>query len=49
MVGFFEWADRIQTFDIDGWNYIEKLKEFTDDGGYKDFSFVDAVMPKQHN
>ena len=42
MVGLFEWADRIQTYDVDGWNYIEKLKEFTD-GGYKDFSFVDAV------
>lgn len=42
MVGFFEWADRIQTYDVDGWSYIEKLKEFTD-GGYKDFSFVDAV------
>jgi len=42
MVGFFEWADRIQTYDVDGWNYLEKLKEFTD-GGYTDFSFVDAV------
>ena len=42
MVGFFEWADRIQTYDVGGWNYIEKLKEFTD-GGYKDFAFVDAV------
>ena len=42
MVGFFEWSDRIQTYDVDGWNYIEKLKEFTD-GGYKDFSFVDSV------
>ncbi|KAL7532158.1 hypothetical protein ACHAXR_009762, partial [Thalassiosira sp. AJA248-18] len=42
MVGFFEWTDRIQTYDVDGWNYIEKLQEFTD-GGYKDWSFVDAV------
>lgn len=42
MVGFFEWTDRIQTYDVDGWNYIEKLKEFCD-GGYMDFSFVDSV------
>lgn len=42
MVGFFEWTDRVQTYDVDGWNYIEKLKEFTD-GGYTDFSFVDHV------
>lgn len=42
MVGFFEWADRIQTYDVNGWNYIKQLKAFTD-GGYKDFSFVDAV------
>ena len=42
MVGFFEWTHRIQEYDVDGWNYIEKLKEFVD-GGYTDFSFVDAV------
>ena len=42
MVGFFEWAHRIQEYDVDGWNYIEKLKEFVD-GGYTDFSFVDSV------
>ena len=42
MVGLFEWCDRIQRYDVDGWNYIEKLKEFTD-GGYKDFDFVDQV------
>lgn len=42
MVGFFEWTDRIQTYDVNGWNYIEQLQAFTD-GGYKDFSFVDAV------
>ena len=42
MVGFFEWTHRIQEYDVDGWNYIEKLKEFVD-GGYEDWSFVDAV------
>ena len=42
MVGFFEWADRIQNYDVDGWNYIDQLKEFVDNG-YQDFSFVDAV------
>jgi len=42
MIGLFEWADRIQTYDKDGWNFIEKLKEFCD-GGYTDFAFVDAV------
>ena len=42
MVGFFEWVDRVQTYDVNGWNYIEKLHEFVD-GGYTDFSFVDAV------
>jgi hypothetical protein len=42
IVGFFEWSDRIQTYNVDGWNYIDKLQEFTD-GGYKDFTFIDAV------
>lgn len=42
MVGFFEWIDRVQTYNVDGWNYIEKLKAFTD-GGYKNFAFVDEV------
>ena len=26
MTGLFEWVDRVQTYDVDGWNYIEKLK-----------------------
>ena len=42
MVGLFEWADRVQTYSKDGWNYIDELHKFVD-GGYKDFSFVDAV------
>lgn len=42
MVGLFEWVDRIQAYDQDGWNYMDELKAFTD-GGYTDFDFVDRV------
>jgi hypothetical protein len=42
MVGLFEWVDRIQAYDQDGWNYIDELKAFVD-GGYTDFDFVDHV------
>lgn len=42
MVGLFEWVDRIQSYDRDGWNYINELKAFAD-GGYDDFDFVDRV------
>lgn len=47
MVGLFEWADRIQTYDVDGWSYVEKLKEFCD-GGYTDFSCESFIpfLPK---
>ena len=41
-VGLFEWTDRVQSYSKDGWNYMDELKKFVD-GGYKDFSFVDAV------
>jgi hypothetical protein len=41
-VGLFEWMDRIQTYSKNGWNYMDELKKFVD-GGYTDFSFVDAV------
>lgn len=41
-VGLFEWTDRIQTYSKSGWNYMDELKKFVD-GGYTDFSFVDAV------
>lgn len=42
MVGLFEWVDRIQSYDRDGWNYLNELKAFAD-GGYTDFDFVDRV------
>ena len=41
-VGLFEWTDRIQTYSKNGWNYMDQLKKFVD-GGYTDFSFIDAV------
>lgn len=42
MVGLFEWVERIQSYNKDGWNYLEELKTFVD-GGYEDFDFVDRV------
>jgi hypothetical protein len=42
MVGLFEWVERIQSYDRDGWNYIDELRAFAD-GGYTDFEFVDRV------
>jgi len=42
MVGLFEWVDRIQSYDKNGWNYMEELKAFVD-SGYDDFEFVDRV------
>ena len=38
--------DRIQSYNVGGWSYIKKLKEFTD-GKYKDFDFVDHVSVSQ--
>mmetsp|Transcript_12134 Transcript_12134/g.23659 ORF Transcript_12134/g.23659 Transcript_12134/m.23659 type:complete len:730 (+) Transcript_12134:73-2262(+) len=41
-IAFFEWIENVQSYDRDGWNYIEKLNQFVEDG-LKDFSFISTV------
>lgn len=43
VTSFFEWAERIQTYDDGkGWNYMKELKKFVDTGLY-DMDFLHAV------
>ncbi len=42
ITGMFEWTERIQPYSRDGWTYLNKLKDFVDDG-MKDDSFISAV------
>jgi len=42
IAGMFYWVESLQTYDKDGWNYMDKLHEFVD-GGMIDMSFIDAV------
>lgn len=42
LVGMLYWINKIQAYNADGWNYLEKLHEFVD-GGMQDFTFVDDV------
>jgi hypothetical protein len=40
--GMFYWIRSVQTYDSDGWNYIDNLKAFVR-GGLTDDSFIDGV------
>lgn len=39
---FFEWAERVQRYNDDGWDFEEQLTKFFDDG-MSDDSFIDSV------
>lgn len=41
-IAFFEWIERIQTYDDGQFNYIEQLHEFVD-GGMSDATFINTV------
>eukprot|EP00578_Thalassiosira_sp_NH16_P013194 CAMPEP_0181125170 /NCGR_PEP_ID=MMETSP1071-20121207/26891_1 /TAXON_ID=35127 /ORGANISM="Thalassiosira sp., Strain NH16" /LENGTH=815 /DNA_ID=CAMNT_0023210563 /DNA_START=54 /DNA_END=2498 /DNA_ORIENTATION=- len=41
-IAFFEWIERIQTYDDGDFNYIKRLHEFAD-GGMSDFTFIIKV------
>lgn len=34
--------ESVQKYDVEGWNYMERLEEFVD-GGFSDPSFINAV------
>jgi len=38
----FEWAERVQRYEVKGWTYEEQLIKFYDEGMYDD-SFIDSV------
>jgi hypothetical protein len=38
----FYWVESVQSYNVDGWDYITKLHEYVD-GGFVDTSFIDAV------
>lgn len=40
--GLFEWAERIQRYDADGWNYMNELEKFVA-GGFTSDSFITSV------
>ncbi|KAL7539291.1 hypothetical protein ACHAXR_009152 [Thalassiosira sp. AJA248-18] len=42
IVAFFEWSERIQRYEKNGWVYEDMLKEFVD-SGMSDDSFIDSV------
>ncbi|KAL7541481.1 hypothetical protein ACHAXR_010960 [Thalassiosira sp. AJA248-18] len=39
---FFEWAERVQRYNNDGWSYEQELMDFFD-GGMNDDSFIDSA------
>lgn len=41
-IAFFEWAERIQRYESNGWDYEGKLTEFVDNGMIDD-TFIDSV------
>mmetsp|Transcript_2464 Transcript_2464/g.5045 ORF Transcript_2464/g.5045 Transcript_2464/m.5045 type:complete len:183 (-) Transcript_2464:179-727(-) len=42
IAGMFYWMESVQKYDVEGWNYMERLEEFVD-GGFSDPSFINAV------
>ncbi|KAL7478358.1 hypothetical protein ACHAW6_004124, partial [Cyclotella cf. meneghiniana] len=41
-IALFEWVERIQSYNYNGWNYIDQLHQFVD-GGQQDVSFINTV------
>ena len=42
IAGFFYWVDQVQPYDNEGWNYIDELHNFVDNG-MKGDGFINAV------
>ena len=42
IAGFFYWINEVQTYDEGGWNYIDELHKFVDNG-MQGKAFIDAV------
>ena len=42
LAGFFYWISEVQTYDEGGWNYIEQLHKFVDNG-MNGVAFINAV------
>lgn len=42
IAGMFYWVESLQSYDVDGWNYIDELKSWVD-GGMTGNSFIDSV------
>jgi len=44
IAGFFYWLNAVQTYESGGWNYIEKLMNWVDEGmNLNDFNFIDGA------
>ena len=42
IAGFFYWVDQVQPYEEGGWNYLDELRKFVDDG-MKGDSFINSV------
>jgi len=42
LMGMLYWINKVQTYNVDGWSYLERLKQFTD-GGMNDAAFLENV------
>jgi hypothetical protein len=42
IAGLFYWMSSVETYDVGGWSYRDRLRTFVD-GGMRDSSFIDAV------
>jgi hypothetical protein len=42
VIGMFYWVESLQSYDVGGWNYIDKLKSWVDKGMNGD-EFINSV------
>ena len=42
IAGLFYWVESLQTYNVDGWNYLDELHKYVD-GGMVGTYFIDAV------
>ncbi|KAL7470586.1 hypothetical protein ACHAXS_010832 [Conticribra weissflogii] len=52
VLGLFEWADRVQSYNDSGWNYMQELQKFYDDGMVGDefiFQVINIFTRGCHN
>ena len=42
LAGFFYWVDQVQPYDNGGWNYMDELHKFVDNG-MEGQAFIDSV------